>query len=159
MARLLQRLEWVWSGHLWFAILLGDNMDLRMSSLCILPEGPSCMFYATRWQVYLGLKYMVFYWYSDLISHTHTHTHTHTETDFRIKNLLSWQNILSKRQIAADIEEKWDNQGEVTHTQTHTHTHTHTQGLVDWQTHINIYLHHLLCAHSNYLYYITWLND
>ena len=27
------------------------------------------------------------------------------ETDFRIKNLLSWQNILSNRQIAADIEE------------------------------------------------------
>ena len=28
------------------------------------------------------------------------------ETDFRIKNLLSWQNILSNGQIAADIEEK-----------------------------------------------------
>ena len=28
------------------------------------------------------------------------------ETDFRIKYLLSWQNILSNRQIAADIEEK-----------------------------------------------------
>ena len=28
------------------------------------------------------------------------------ETDFRIKNLSSWQNILSNRQIAADIEEK-----------------------------------------------------
>ena len=28
------------------------------------------------------------------------------ETDFRIKKLLSWQNILSNRQIAADIEEK-----------------------------------------------------
>ena len=27
------------------------------------------------------------------------------ETDFRIKSLLSWQNILSNRQIAADIEE------------------------------------------------------
>ena len=27
------------------------------------------------------------------------------ETDFRTKNLLSWQNILSNRQIAADIEE------------------------------------------------------
>ena len=32
----------------------------------------------------------------------------------RIKNLLSWQNILSNRQIAADIEEKWPNQ-EVIH--------------------------------------------
>ena len=28
------------------------------------------------------------------------------ETDFRIKNLLSWQNILSNRLTAADIEEK-----------------------------------------------------
>ena len=28
------------------------------------------------------------------------------ETDFRIKKLLSWQNILSNRQIATDIEEK-----------------------------------------------------
>ena len=34
------------------------------------------------------------------------------ETDFRIKNLLSWQNILINRQITADIEEKWANQGE-----------------------------------------------
>ena len=39
------------------------------------------------------------------------------------------------------------------------HTHTkHTQRPVDWYTHINIYLHHLLCAHSSYLYYIKWLN-
>ena len=29
------------------------------------------------------------------------------ETDFRIKNVLSWQNILSNRQIAAGIEKKW----------------------------------------------------
>ena len=35
------------------------------------------------------------------------------ETDFRIKTLLPWQNILSNRQIAADIEERWANQGEV----------------------------------------------
>ena len=28
------------------------------------------------------------------------------ETDFRIKKLLSWQNVLSNRQVAADIEEK-----------------------------------------------------
>ena len=28
------------------------------------------------------------------------------ETDFRIKDLLSWQNILSKRKIAAHIEER-----------------------------------------------------
>ena len=39
----------------------------------------------------------------------------------------------------------------------HTHKHTqHTQGSVDCRTHINIYLHHLLCAHSSYLYYIKY---
>ena len=37
------------------------------------------------------------------------------ETDFRIKYLLSWQNILSNKQTAADIEEKRANQGEVLH--------------------------------------------
>ena len=37
-------------------------------------------------------------------------------------------------------------------THTHTHTHTHTQGPVDWHAHINIYLHHQLCAHSSYLF-------
>ena len=31
------------------------------------------------------------------------------ETDFRIKKLLSWQNVLSNRQVAANIEEKWAN--------------------------------------------------
>ena len=33
------------------------------------------------------------------------------------------------------------------------HTNTqHTQRPVDWHTHINIYLHQLLCAQSSYLY-------
>ena len=35
------------------------------------------------------------------------------EIDLRIKNLLSWQNSLNNRQIAADIEGKLANQGEV----------------------------------------------
>ena len=35
------------------------------------------------------------------------------ERDLRIKNMLPWQNILSNRQIGADIEEKRANQGEV----------------------------------------------
>ena len=45
-----------------------------MSSLGnLVPEGPWCVFYATRSQVYWGLTYnVVFYWYSDLISQTHT---------------------------------------------------------------------------------------
>ena len=45
-----------WSCHIWFAILLNDNMDLHMSSLgTMVPEGPWCVFYATRHQVYWGL--------------------------------------------------------------------------------------------------------
>ena len=36
-------------------------------------------------------------------------------------------------------------------------THSHTQGSVDWHTHINIYLHQMLCACNSYLYYTTWL--
>ena len=28
------------------------------------------------------------------------------ERDFRIKTLMSWQNILSNRQVATDVEEK-----------------------------------------------------
>ena len=33
----------------------------------------------------------------------------------------------------------------------------HTQEPVDWHNQINIYLHHLLCAHSGYLYYMKWI--
>ena len=40
--------------------------------------------------------------------------------------------------------------------QTHKHRQ-HTRGQGDWNTHINIYLHHLLRAQSSYLYYIKWL--
>ena len=37
----------------------------------------------------------------------------HEEIDLRIKNLLSWQDILNDRQIAPDTEEKLANQGNV----------------------------------------------
>ena len=85
-----------WSRHIWYAILLNDNMDLQISSLgTLVPKGPWCVFYATRRQVYWGLTHMFFtgtlIWY---YTHTHTHTHTqHTHTH---------------------------------NTHTHTHTHTHT---------------------------------
>ena len=46
----------------------------------------------------------------------------------------------------------------ISHMQRHKHTQ-HTQGPVDWHTHMNIYLHHLLCAYSSCLYYIKWLNE
>ena len=45
----------------------------------------------------------------------------------------------------------------ISYTQTHQHTQ-HTQGPVDWHTHVNTCLHHLLCAYISYLYYIKWLN-
>ena len=70
------------------------------------------MFYATRRQVYLGLRHKIFCWYSDLISLTHTHTHTHRERDTQTHT----------------------NTHTHTHTQTHAHKHTahtqHTQGPV-----------------------------
>ena len=65
-----------WSSHTWCAVLVNDIMDLHMSSLgTLVPEGPWCVFYATRHEVYWGLTYNVaFCWYSYLISHTQTHT-------------------------------------------------------------------------------------
>ena len=65
------------SRHIWCAILLNDNMDLQMLRLgTLVPEGPWCVFYATRRQVYWGLEHVVFNWYSNLISHAQTHKHT-----------------------------------------------------------------------------------
>ena len=46
----------------------------------------------------------------------------------------------------------------ITDTQTHLYKDTqHTQGPAYWHTHINIYLHQLLCAHSSYL--VITLNE
>ena len=60
-----------WSHHIYCATLF-NVMELHMSSLGnLVPEGPWCMFYALRCQVYWSLTHMVFCWYSDLISHTH----------------------------------------------------------------------------------------
>ena len=98
------------SYHIRCGILLNYIMDLHMSSLGILvPEGPWCVFSATRCQLYWGLTHVVFYCCSDF--------------------------------VIADRNTQ------------------HTQGEVDWHTHINMYLHNLLCAHSSYLYYIKWLKN
>ena len=70
-----------WSCHSWCAILLNNNMDLHMSSHgTLVPEGPWCVFYATRCQAYWGLTYnVVFYWYCVLISQT-PKLQQHTQT-------------------------------------------------------------------------------
>ena len=67
-----------WSRHIWCAMLLNYMMNLHMFSLGTLaPEGPWCVFYATRQQVYWALtNNVVFCWYSNLISHTYTHKDT-----------------------------------------------------------------------------------
>ena len=75
--------EWVIMPHLMCYFI--DIMDLHMSSFgTLIPEGPWCVFYATRRQVYWGLTYsVVFCWYFDLISYAHNDTqgpvdwHTH----------------------------------------------------------------------------------
>ena len=63
-----------WLCHVWCANLLNVILCLHMLSLSTLvPEGPCCVFYATRHQVYWGMTHnVVFCWYSDLISHTNT---------------------------------------------------------------------------------------
>ena len=70
-----------WSRYIICTILLNDIMDLQMPSVgTLVPEGPWCVFYATRRQVCRALTHNVaFCWYRDLISHTtHKHTQTHT---------------------------------------------------------------------------------
>ena len=66
-----------WSCHIWCAILPNDNMDLLSSLGTLVPEGPWCVFYATRHQVYWSLIYVFFtgtmIWY-----HTFTNTQAHT---------------------------------------------------------------------------------
>ena len=42
------------------------------------------------------------------------------------------------------------------HTQKNNDTQ-HTQGPLDRHNLINLYLHHLLCAHSSYIYYNEWI--
>ena len=55
-------------------ILLNDIMDLYMPSRnTLVPEGPCCVFYATRFQVYWRLTInVVFCYYPDLISQRQT---------------------------------------------------------------------------------------
>ena len=65
-----------WSRHTWCAILLNDNMDLHMSSLgTLVPEGPWCVFYVTRRQVYWGLTHNVVFTGTLIWYHTNTQTH------------------------------------------------------------------------------------
>ena len=70
-----------WSRHIWCDILLNDIMDPHISNLgTSVPEGPWCVFYATKRQVYWGLTHMIFCWHSDDITHIQTHRHTvHSE--------------------------------------------------------------------------------
>ena len=118
-----------WLHHIWCAILL-DIIDLHMLSLGALnPEGPWCVFFATK-HVYLGLTHnVVFCWYSNLISHsqrdsTNKRTYTHKETQ---------------------------------HKQTQIYTQRDIEHSGSLHTNITIYLHHLLRAHSSYLNCIEWI--
>ena len=68
-----------WSCHIRCTILLNDNMDLHMSSLgTAVPEGPWCVFFATRHQVYWGMTHHVFFTCTLIWYHTHKHTNTHS---------------------------------------------------------------------------------
>ena len=105
---------WMLCLNGWSPILYNNIMDLQMTSLgTLVPEGPSCVFYATNLGVLIHNVFFCWYliWY-----HTHTCTNTLTHKD-------------TQRSL----------------------------GPVDLHTHKNIYLHHLLCAHRSYLYYIEWI--
>ena len=60
-----------------FAILLNDNMDLHILSLgTLVSEGPWCVFYVTRCQVYGGLTHNMFFTGTLIWYHPHTNTHS-----------------------------------------------------------------------------------
>ena len=69
-----------------------------MSLDILVPEGPWCVFSATRHQIYWGLTCNMFFligihsmqgfcWYSDLILHRYKQTHIHTKSS----STLRWQ--------------------------------------------------------------------
>ena len=67
-----------WSSYIWCVILVNDIMDLFMSSLgTLVPEGPCCVFYATRRQVRSDTScgFLLVLWFN--ITHTRTHARTH----------------------------------------------------------------------------------
>ena len=68
--------DW-WLCHILCANLLNGILGLHILSLnSLLPEGPCCVFYATRRQGYWGMTHNVaFCWYSVLISHAQKYTH------------------------------------------------------------------------------------
>ena len=89
----------------------------------------------------------------------------HGSTHAKPWYLGTWRTLMCFMQKGVKFTEVWHVMWFFagTMTQCHTHTNTqhtqHTQGPVDWHTHINIYLHHLLCAHSSCLYFVKWLNE
>ena len=67
--------------HAIFDVLfyITTTMDLHMSSIgTLVLEEPRFVFYAKRCQVYRCKTHnVVFYWFSNLITHTDKHTNTH----------------------------------------------------------------------------------
>ena len=45
-----------WSRHIW-CIILPNNLEFNYNIILLVPEGSCCVFYATRRQVYWGLKH------------------------------------------------------------------------------------------------------
>ena len=76
--------EWVIAPHLmcYFTLIWLDNMDLHMSSLgTLVPEGPCCVFYAIRYQVYWNLMHVFFLLVLWFFITTKTH-HTQAPKDW-----------------------------------------------------------------------------
>ena len=63
-----------WSYHIRCAILLNDNIDLHTSHpRTLVPEGPWCVFYVRRRQVYI-CGYLLVSWLDITLTNTKTHT-------------------------------------------------------------------------------------
>ena len=72
-----------WSCHIWCAILINHNMDLYMSSLgTLIPEGPWCVFHATRQKVYWSLKFTLI-WYQSHTTHTTLSGHSRLTQSYK----------------------------------------------------------------------------
>ena len=109
----------------------------------LLPPSPNlhahCSF--DRRQVYWGLKHVIFYQYSDLISNKHRQRHTaHTGANtltHQYRYILTSPAIYINTMLYILTHVIFTNT--LIWNLTHTHTHTHTQRLSDWHTNINIY--------------------
>ena len=80
-------------------------MDLHMSNLSTLVEGPWCVTYATRCQVYWGLTHVIFFWYSALIPHTQDNTDRNDVNKQNKHTLTTQRKVTLERLVSLKIRD------------------------------------------------------